>query len=95
MQSTTTRAGKQPRTFSITFLIQGTRYWVIPLHDIDPAVALKAYRLKKRDAGGQVIAVYDVRQTPEGHVECDCPGHTRWGHCRHQQTLQAAGMLPR
>jgi hypothetical protein len=25
MQSTTTRAGKQPRTFSITFLIQGTR----------------------------------------------------------------------
>ena len=44
--------------------------------------------------GNGIIAVYDVRLTPEGHIECDCPGHTRWGRCRHRQTLQAAGLLP-
>ena len=95
MQATKPRAEKQPRLFSITFAIGGTRYWVIPLRDIDPSVALKAYRLKKRDAEDRVIAIYDIRQTPEGYVECDCPGHTRWNHCRHVETLQAAGMLPR
>src|SRR5256885_2108671 len=87
--------GKQPRFFTITFAIEGVNYWVCPLSDLDPSIARKAYRLKKRDGQGQVVAVYDVRQTPEGHVECDCKGFLRWGHCKHQETLQAAGMLDR
>jgi hypothetical protein len=95
MQATKPRPEKPPRKFSITFLIMGTRYWVVPVQGADPAVAVKAYRFLKRDAGDQVVAVYDVRLTAENYVECDCPGHLRWGHCRHRETLQAAGMLPR
>src|SRR4051812_24447647 len=94
MQSTRARNGKQrQRLFSITFLIEGIRYWVIPLRDADPAVARKAFRFKKRDAADRVVATYDVRVTPEGHVECDCPGFLRWRHCKHVETLEAAGMV--
>jgi hypothetical protein len=94
MEATKPRAEKHPRKFSITFLIGGTRYWVVPNPGADLSVALTAYRFLKRDASNKVVASHDVRLTPEGRVECDCRGHCRWGHCRHQETLQAAGMLP-
>ena len=61
---------------------------------IHPEVALKAFRLKKRDAQGNAVASYDVHLTPQGHIECECQGWLRYGHCRHQETLQAAGMMP-
>jgi hypothetical protein len=97
MQATKTQAERpaRQRIFTITFAIGGTRYTVFPLRDADPSVATKAFRFLKRSPAGQVVAVYDVRMAPEGFIECDCPGHARWGHCRHQETLQAAGMLPR
>src|SRR5262249_2124202 len=95
MEATKPRAEKPARKFSITFTIQGTRYWVVPNEGADPSVALKAYRVLERDASDKVLTVYDVRLTPEGRVECDCPAGVRWGRCRHQETLQAAGMLPR
>ena len=94
IQITKPRKPKQTRLFSILFRVEGTDYWVIPLRGTHPEVAVKAYRLKKRDAQGNVVASYDVHLTPEGYIECDCQGHLRHGHCRHQETLQAAGMLP-
>lgn len=94
IQTTNPRKPKQNRLFSIVFKIEGTDYSVIPLRGAHPEVALKAFRMKKRDAQGNVVACYDVHLTPEGHIECECPGHLRHGHCRHQETLQAAGMLP-
>ncbi len=97
MQATKTQPERpaRQRTFTITFAIGATRYTVFPLRDADPSVATKAYRFLKRDAGGQVVAIYDVRLSPEGHIDCDCMGFLRWGHCRHQETLQAAGCLPK
>ena len=94
MHSTKSRNGKQTRRFSIRFLIEGIPYAVVPLTDIHPDVATKAYRIQKLDAEGHATEVYDVRLSPEGFIECSCLGNLRWRHCKHQETLQAAGMLP-
>jgi hypothetical protein len=56
-------------------------------------VAQAAYRFHKLTDGQDV---YDVRLSPAGHVECDCPGCTYHGEpCKHVKTLAAAGMLPK
>jgi len=80
------------RTFRIRFLIEGVAYTVIPLEP-DPAVAARAYRMLRLDARGKAVANYDVRQTPQGTVECECKGFLRWKTCKHVRTLRAAHML--
>jgi hypothetical protein len=87
------RRPKPPRFFSVTFRIENSIYGIIPLRDVSPEVAVKAYRFLKRGKGGAVVERYDVRQTPEGRVECHCKGFLRWDHCKHVETLIAAGML--
>lgn len=82
------RPASAVKSFTITFYIGPDEYAVIPLHP-DPAVARKAYRLRKR-TGNE--AVYDVALRDHG-AECECLGFLRWGHCKHIRTLQAAGML--
>jgi hypothetical protein len=32
--------------------------------------------------------VYDVLLSPTGNT-CDCKGHLRWGHCKHEAALMA------
>jgi hypothetical protein len=81
-----------PPTFTITFQIGEDRYNVVPLA-AHPAVAQAAYRFRKLTGGQEV---YDVRLSPTGHAECDCPGCTYHKKlCKHLRTLAAAGMLPR
>src|SRR5947209_145908 len=87
------RRQRAPRTFSITFRIDGVNYFVIPLRDTDPEVAVRAYRMKKRDEKGVILASYDVRQDPAGHVSCECLGFLKHDHCKHVETLAAAGMI--
>jgi hypothetical protein len=87
------RRPKSPRFFSITFRIEGTSYGVVPLRDVAPDVAVKAYRFLRKDEKGAVTARYDVRQLPEGGASCECKGFLRWGHCKHVETLTAAGMI--
>ncbi len=84
----TARPAAAVKSFTITFHIGPDEYAVVPLHP-DPAVARKAYRLRKR-TGDE--AVYDVALLDHG-AQCECLGFLRWGHCKHIQTLQAAGML--
>ena len=95
---TTPAAPKQrrqrPRLFKIRFVIEGLTYAVVPLRDLDPAVATKGYRVQRTDPAAKETSSYDVRLTPEGHVECECKGFLRWRHCKHVRTLVAAGMLP-
>jgi hypothetical protein len=83
------RRSRVPETFRIQFLIGDDTYSVIPL-PADASVARKAYRLSKH---GAKPASYDVRQAPEGFVECSCPGHTYRGKCKHVRALTAAGMV--
>jgi hypothetical protein len=87
------KQAKRQRFFRITFHVEGTDYTVIPLTDIDPAVAVKAYRMVYADQGGNKIA-YDISWRAEGFIECECLGFLRWSRCKHIQTLIAAGMLP-
>ncbi len=84
----TARPAAAVKSFTITFHIGPDEYAVVPLHP-DPAVARKAYRLRKR-TGDE--AVYDVALLDHG-AQCECLGFLRWGHCKHIRTLQAAGML--
>ena len=87
--STATKSRRQKqRTFSITFSIEGTDYRVSPL-PIDPAIGHKAYRFAKQGGDG---AVYDVHADSFG-LECECKGFLRHGHCKHVQTIQAAGRV--
>jgi hypothetical protein len=76
------------KLFRITFQTGDDEYLVIPLQP-DPAVARKAFRLRKQTDDRQV---YDVRMTPAG-PECDCPGWLVRRRCKHVRMLRAAGML--
>jgi hypothetical protein len=87
------RRQRPPRFFSITFRIEGVSYGIVPLRDVGPDTAKKAFRFLKKDPTGRVIERYDVRQDPAGHVECCCKGFLRWRYCKHVQTLTAAGMI--
>jgi hypothetical protein len=88
------RKAKQPDTFRIVFHIGEDTYGVRPLA-AHGEVAVKAFRLSKHTGDR---AVYDIRLSPEGFIECDCPGHQRWAErgtqCKHIRALTAAGMLP-
>jgi hypothetical protein len=77
------------RTFRILFKIDGLSYAVVPLLP-DPAVASRAYRLRK--LSGEP-GTYDVCLAEHG-AECECKGFLRWRHCKHIRCLVAAGMLP-
>ena len=85
---------QQTHTFTITFTVEGTDYFVIPLHP-DADVAVRAFRFKKSSGES-----YDVRLDAEGHFGCECKGFLRWGMCRdgrgckHIKCLVAAGMMP-
>ncbi len=79
---------KAQRTFRITFHIEGDEYHVHPLAS-DPAVARKAFRFAKQTGDR---AVYDLRLDEHG-LHCECLGYLRHGHCKHCQTLRAAGEL--
>lgn len=87
--STTTKA-KTPkqRTFSIDFTIEGDTYRIIPL-PCDTAIGSKPFRFAKQTGDG---AVYDIHLDTYG-LHCQCKGFLRHGHCKHVQTVQAAGKL--
>ncbi len=93
--SSSTKSRQVVKFFRIEFHITsngGTDiYGVVPLGGIDPSVARKAYRFHKRT--GKERISYDVSVDPKGHVQCECKGFLRWGHCKHIKTLKAAGML--
>jgi hypothetical protein len=80
--------GKKQRTFKITFSIDGTDYKVFPL-TIDPSIGTKAFRFCKQDGNGEV---YDLHADAFG-LQCQCKGFVAHGHCKHTQTIQAAGKL--
>jgi hypothetical protein len=86
---------QRQRIFRCTFHIEGMDYRVRPLPDIDATVAVKAYRMTRDDELGKLAACYDIRLSPEGHIECECKGFLRWKHCKHVRTLQAMGCLPK
>ena len=93
-QATTVRKPRKSRTpgcFRCELVCGSDRYTVCPLAGVHPEVARKAYRVHKLTGSQEV---YDVRLTIEGHAECDCPGFTRWGHCKHVRMLAALGCLP-
>jgi hypothetical protein len=88
------RRPKPQRFFSILFRIGPDRYNVVPIRNVAPEVAVKAYRFLKLDSAKDVIvARYDVRQLPEGGASCECKGFLRWNHCKHCETLAAANMI--
>jgi hypothetical protein len=100
MAATKAAAPAKPRqpvkakTFRIVFWIEGAPYSVLPLKP-DTGVAVKAFRLTRRDARGRVRSCYDVSLSPEGHVACECKGWLRWlKPCKHIRCLVAAGMFP-
>lgn len=75
--------------------IDGTGYDLTPV----PSDWGLAYRLRKHGATGEgpATGVYDVLFEHDGEAHCDCPGHTRWGACKHVnalRTLAAEGLLP-
>ncbi len=75
--------------------IDGTGYDLTPV----PSDWGLAYRLRRHGVTGEGLAngVYDVLVEDTGEAHCDCPGHTRWGHCKHVaalRTLAAEGLLP-
>ncbi len=88
MSTATKVRGPKQRTFTITFCIDGTDYRVRPL-PIDPAIGSKAFRFHKLTADD---AVYDVHADTFG-LQCQCKGFLAHGHCKHVQTIQAAGKL--
>jgi hypothetical protein len=79
---------KRQRTFTITFAIDGTDYKVYPLA-IDPSIGRKAFRFAKQGGDG---AVYDLHADAFG-LHCQCKGFEAHGHCKHVETVQAAGKL--
>jgi hypothetical protein len=90
MSTTNARRPPKQHIFQWQLAIDGISYAVTRL-DPDPAVASRAFRLQKAiDQGGEV---YDVHLSPEGWVSCDCPGHTRWGHCKHALAMCQMGLL--
>jgi hypothetical protein len=87
--STTTKAkAREQRTFQITFTNDGTDYKVYPL-PCDPSIGRKALRFAKQSGDG---AVYDLLADDFG-LQCQCKGFLRHGHCKHVETVQAAGKL--
>jgi hypothetical protein len=88
MSTTTKPRAKKQRRFQISFMIDGTDYKVYPL-PIDPAVGKKAFRFSKQGGDG---AIYDLHADDYG-LHCQCKGFLRHGHCKHVQTVQAAGKL--
>jgi hypothetical protein len=87
--STTTKAkARKQRTFTITFAIDGTAYKVSPL-PCDPSIGRKAFRFAKHSGDG---AVYDLHAADYG-LHCQCKGFLAHGHCKHMETVQAAGKL--
>jgi hypothetical protein len=79
---------KKQRAFCITFTIEGTPYKVSPLA-IDPSIGKKAFRFCKQ--GGD-SAIYDLHADAFG-LHCQCIGFEAHGHCKHMETVQAAGKL--
>jgi hypothetical protein len=89
--ATPQRPPRKALTFRITFTIGPDSYAVCPLQP-HPDVATLAFRFRKQTGDR---ACYDVRLSPAGHIECDCPGFQRWRRpCKHVRTLAAARMLP-
>ncbi len=86
---TQTAKKQRTRTFSITFTIEGTDYRVSPL-PCDPEIGTKAFRFAKQGGDGEV---YDLYADPVHGLTCQCKGFLRWGHCKHVQTIQAAGKV--
>jgi hypothetical protein len=76
------------RMFSITFTIDGMAYKVSPLV-IDPGVGKKAFRFSKQGGDGEI---YDLHADAFG-LHCQCIGFEAHGHCKHMETIQAAGKL--
>jgi hypothetical protein len=79
---------KRQRFFGIRFVIEGDTYSVsvLPIH---PEVGRKAFRVAKL-TGDQ--ARYDIRLNDHG-LECECKGYLRHGHCKHCETITAAGKV--
>jgi hypothetical protein len=95
MSVATAQRSRRKRVFRCTFSIEGIEYTVHPIVGVDATVAVKAYRMTRRNRDGNPADSYDIRLSPAGFVECDCKGFLRWNHCRHVRTLQALGCLPR
>ncbi len=91
----TVRKPAPKRTLSLTLTIRQDKdtdsYAVVPVRGTSPAVAVKAYELRK--LGGDK-KVYHLRRLPEGHSECDCKGFQSFQRCKHLESLCHLGMLP-
>jgi hypothetical protein len=79
---------EKQRAFSITFTIEGTDYKVYPLA-CDPSIGTKAFRFAKQGGDGEI---YDLHADAFG-LHCQCKGFVAHGHCKHVETVQAAGKL--
>ena len=86
------------RTFFVVLTIldekgHPTHYLLEPLTTNNtPEVAL-AWRLTKRTHPTEPPAAhednYTVTMAPEGHMDCTCWGHLRWGTCKHTLAIQS------
>lgn len=88
MNTTTKTKARKQRTFAITFHIEGDDYRISPL-PCDPSIGHKGFRFAKQSGDG---AVYDLYADTYG-LHCQCKGFLQHGHCKHMETVQAAGKL--
>jgi hypothetical protein len=91
VNATMPKMSRQPQSFRCTLECGRNLYALTPILGVHPEGARAAFRLRERTGDG---AVYDVRMAPDGAVECDCRGFTRWGHCKHASMLTVLGCIP-
>lgn len=75
----TMRYDAATRVLTVTEGKKTDRYRVEAVRDWDGRTVI-GYRLHKQ--GGETRDVDIVEGT------CDCPGHQRWGHCRHEAAVR-------
>ncbi len=77
--------------FRVVLELGEDRYYLWPVRDVDPAVAVRAFGLKKLT--GKERVTYHCHLGQYG-PECDCKGFLRWHRCKHLRALVALGLFP-
>lgn len=83
------RAGKGTGAEWFVNIWQGTKYstyWLLPLVS-DFGLAYQFQASRTRPAGAMQLDAYDVLIEVDGD-SCTCPGHLRWGACKHVAALK-------
>lgn len=71
-----------PVAFHPVLVIKGIPYVLVPGQQ---GLDLE----KKKPETGETEVTYRIRRQEGGSLECDCPGFTTWGHCKHTGCVQA------